>query len=304
MFLLSAAIFAIAVLATRQNAFKMAPASEAVPEMGAAIKRFVPYLVGSVAVVVVFGTALLVPFGEGLGPLELVTYAFTWLNEHTAPTFLPLLLLLIVLIERRRGPIQGGDPREEPKGAVDSVGAATWETTGHIGALVLLMALSVSVGGVVERAGLMEMVPHDLGSVWLTMGIMVVVLVVIGMTMDPYGAVILVSSTIAGLAVANGIDPVHFWMVVLVAFELGYLTPPVALNHLLTRQVVGTEAFEEATRTEGSFWMRNERILLPMTVMAITLVLVAFVPLLLGAGSDSEPSDAEGGHASISSFER
>ena len=43
------------------------------------------------------------------------------------------------------------------------------------------------------------------------------------------------------IAYANNIDPLHFWMMVLVAFELGYLLPPVAINQLLTRQVIGEE---------------------------------------------------------------
>jgi len=160
---------------------------------------------------------------------------------------------------------------------------ATTETTGHIGALLMLMGLSVSIGGVVERAELMSMVPTTFESVWLAMALLVALLVVIGMVMDPYGAVILVSATIASIAYDSGIHPVHFWMVTLVAFELGYLSPPVALNHLLTRQVVGEEEVRLAKEeTAGmSFWYRYERILLPLLTMAIALAIVAFVPLLI-----------------------
>ena len=145
----------------------------------------------------------------------------------------------------------------------------------------MLMGLSVCLGGIIERADVMAMVPETFGSVWITMSVLVAVLVVIGMTMDPYGAVILVSATIADVAYRNGIDAVHFWMVVLVAFELGYLTPPVALNHLLSRQVVGDKEFDLAAAEGETFWQRNERILLPITVMGIALVIVAFVPLMM-----------------------
>ena len=100
--------------------------------------------------------------------------------------------------------------------------------------------------------------------------------------MDPYGAVILVSATIASVAYDNGIDPVHFWMVVLVAFELGYLTPPVALNHLLTRQVIGEDETDEGDHEGATFWARHERILLPISVMGTALVIVAFGPLVFG----------------------
>jgi TRAP-type C4-dicarboxylate transport system permease large subunit len=109
----------------------------------------------------------------------------------------------------------------------------------------------------------------------------VVALVIIGMTMDPYGAVILVTASIADVAYRNGIDPVHFWMVVLVAFELGYLTPPVALNHLLTRQVIGEDEYVDMVPEGAGFWLRHERILLPMVVLSITLVIVAFVPFFV-----------------------
>ena len=84
--------------------------------------------------------------------------------------------------------------------------------------------------------------------------------------MDALGAVVLVSVTLAGVAYKNGIDPVHFWMMVLVAFELGYLTPPVAINHLLARQVIGEAADVEHDGTEG-FYNKHEHLILPMIVI-------------------------------------
>lgn len=112
---------------------------------------------------------------------------------------------------------------------------------------------------------------------------LVVILVILGMIMDPYGAVILVSATMTQIASANLISPVHFWLVVLCAFELGYLTPPVALNQLLTRQVVGEKGYEyeDSPDRPKKFWFRHERIMLPIAVKGIVLLLVAFMPLLL-----------------------
>ena len=120
---------------------------------------------------------------------------------------------------------------------------------------------------------------NSAGSIWLAMMALVLILVLIGMSMDPYGAVILVSATIAEIAYQNGINAIHFWVVVMVAFELGYLSPPVALNHLLTRQVVGEEELRAAIDEGTSFWSRNERLILPVVVMGVALILVAFVPL-------------------------
>jgi len=126
----------------------------------------------------------------------------------------------------------------------------------------------------------MENLPETFANVWLAMTLLVVTMVIIGMIMDPYGAVILVNATIAQIAFDNGIAPLHFWMITLVAFELGYLSPPVALNHLLTRQVVGEEEVESAKVKGGSFYRRYEKFLLPIAVMLTALLLVSYVPLL------------------------
>ena len=61
--------------------------------------------------------------------------------------------------------------------------------------------------------------------------------------------------------------------------ELGYLTPPVALNQLLARSVVGEAEWAEARREGTSFFSRNESVIVPCAVMAIALLGVAFIPL-------------------------
>jgi TRAP-type C4-dicarboxylate transport system permease large subunit len=259
-FILSASLFAVAVLLTRDGPLVRRSPLEALPEALAGLRGMAGYAALFAGVVAVFWLGL-----------------DTSLDEHSAPVLLPVVLLLAMWAE-------GWAVRSDTPASDDDTPTlldATSETTLHVGALLLLMGLSIAVGGVFERSEIMTLVPADLGARWLTMAMLVVVLVIIGMTMDPYGAVILVSATIAQIAYEAGINDAHFWMVVLVSFELGYLTPPVALNHLLTRQVVGTEAFEHAiasSQDEG-FWRRHERLLLPLSVMGTVLVIVAFVPL-------------------------
>jgi len=216
----------------------------------------------------------------------------TSLDEHSAPMMLPVLMLVLLTVAGRaskRGAQREpeGSQAEGPRQSLSvkrAVVAATSEAGPHIGALLALMGMSICLGGVVERAELMTLFPQSFGSLYLTMGALVLILVIVGMLMDPYGAVILVSATIADVAYRNGVNPIHFWVVVMVAFELGYLSPPVALNHLLTRQVVGDREVDEATREalEGGrgLWGRYERILLPVSVMGVALLLVAFLPLL------------------------
>ena len=251
---LTAFLFLVAMLLRNREPIRLAAASEALPEVRKAGRALLPYA------------------GLVIGILLFYATVFdTRVNEHTAPLVLPVLLLGLVVFDRRdRGEVW------------PALKEATSESSSHVGALLMLMVGSVGLGGVVERADVMSLVPASFGSPFLTMVVLVVVLVVVGMTMDALGAVVLVSVSVAQIAYQNGIDPVHFWMVVLVAFELGYLTPPVAINHLLARQVVGAAARVEEHPVEGGFLATHEHIVLPMAVMGTALALVAFVPLLWG----------------------
>ncbi len=267
-FMLTAVLFFAASLWLGRGQLTMAPPRTALPESLKRLRPLVPYTVLAVVVLLAYKVGL----GHGV-------------DEHTAPFILPMLLLALLVYDRRAA------KREAAAMPADGAGIgfraacrdATTETTGHIGALLMLMALSMAVGGVIDRGELMSHVPQDFGSPWATMGVLIAILVVIGMTMDPYGAVILVSATIATVAYRNGIHPAHFWMTVLVAFELGYLTPPVALNQLLTNQVVGDtpedQAADRAALAGQPFWIRHERTVVPVAVMGIALLVVAFLPL-------------------------
>jgi TRAP-type C4-dicarboxylate transport system permease large subunit len=281
-FLLTAVLFAAIAMLTKQGTLSIEKISVAWPETKKALWKLVPY-----------GVVIC---------LTLAFYALflnAYLDEFSAPFILPVLLLVILVYERlgqeKMGRAQMNidhienrleESWDDLKSGNDSIEKtlreATTETTGHIGALLMLMGMTVSLGGVIERAHIMDLVPGSFESVWLAMGLLVLILVLIGMIMDPYGAVILVSATIASIAYKSGIDPVHFWMVTLVAFELGYLSPPVALNHLLTRQVVGEREVALASEEGHNFWYRHEKILLPITVMGTALLIVAFVPLAIG----------------------
>ncbi|WP_442915608.1 TRAP transporter large permease subunit [Marinobacter sp. C2H3] len=269
-FLLTSSLFmAVVLLVNRQGRFALASAADALPGTLRALRQLVPYVLVMAGVILFYRAALDVS-----------------MDEFSAPRLLPVLMLALlayehVTLRRRPSAIEG--PADDHPGMEHSVRQATNDTTAEIGALLLLLGMSVSIGGVIERSHLMEAVPQAFASPWSAMVLMVVVLIILGMIMDAFGAVILVTATIAHIAYASGIEPVHFWMVALVAFELGYLSPPVALNHLLARQVVGEAELAAAERETGTFYQRHERIIMPLIAMGASLVLVAFVPLLFYA---------------------
>lgn len=275
-FLLSSTLFLVAAQMSRTKTVQLEKPSVAIPGMLRALVPVLPYVVITLVVVLFY------KFGLN-----------TKLDEFTAPVIMPIIMLVLVVFDRMRKDVKPapiseveGQTHEVPtpglKSVEKSIRFATNETIGHIGALILLMALSLSMGGVVERSGVMENFPHTFANVWTAMTFLMVAKVVLGMIMDPFGAVILVSATLAPIAYNSGIDPVHFWMMVLVAFELGYLLPPVALNQLLLRQVVGEQEIETASAEVRhlGFYRRYERWILPIIVLTLTLLIVAYGPLL------------------------
>ncbi|MEO0603912.1 MAG: TRAP transporter large permease subunit, partial [Myxococcota bacterium] len=262
-FALTAVLSLVAFAWWNKEPVKLAPLGEAGPAAARAFRPLLPY-VGLVV---------------GVGFVYYVLFKMT-VNEHTAPVILPALMLVLLVYDRLAHAPEQDDWQERIRTSVwPSLRSSTSESSHHVGALLMVMAGSVGLGGVIERAEVMALVPESFGSLFLTITVLVVVMVLVGMTMDALGAVVLVSVTIANVADANGIDPVHFWMVVLVGFELGYLTPPVSLNHLLARQVIGPDSEVEVVDPKDTFWEANEHLLVPMGIMGTALLIVAYGPL-------------------------
>ena len=265
-------VFAIVLFTTKQGRISFENPIKAMPEVGRAIVGVLPYIA--------IGAAVLLFMRYGFGA------AF---DEYKAPVLLPFMLLVLLVYDRTmaRRAWHRMPEAERPKTAPHGIGRSLFDsvnsTSIHSGGLLSLMTLSVCIGGIIDRANLNALLPQHFSSPFIAMALLFVILVTIGMIMDPYGAVILVSATLTQIAASNGIAPIHFWVTVLCAFELGYLTPPVALNQLLTRQVVGESAYayERATDRPKNFWYRHERILLPVAVKGIVLLLVAFMPLII-----------------------
>jgi TRAP-type C4-dicarboxylate transport system permease large subunit len=218
--------------------------------------------------------------------IALLVYAFyAWalnapMNEFNLPAILPIIVLAYIAYEKRALKKQSTPDKHEPAFSMSLFNASS-ETAHHMGAILALMAFSLTLGGIAQHMNIFTALPLSSDNLLLTALTLVIALVIIGMFLDPYGAVVLVNATIATLAYQAGIAPLHFWMICLVAFELGYLSPPVALNHLLTRHVIGEHNYPEMKFDELSFYRKHERIILPIMILATALIGVAFLPLVI-----------------------
>lgn len=270
-FVLTSTLFFLVSQLHRSQRTNVASPREALPLMLRALVPLLPHVAVMAAVIGFYSSVLETP-----------------LNEISAPTIIPVMMVIVLALDKLLAKRDKTAPKHQPSyaahrqpGIESSIRAATTETVGHIGAYIGLMVLSQAIGGVVERSEVIELAPHQFSSVWAAMAFLMVAKVILGTVMEPIGAIFLVSGTLAPIAYHNGIHPVHFWMMVLVAFELGYLLPPVALNQLLTRQVVGEQEIDASDhKVRGaSFMRRYERWLLPVLVMSVSLVIVGFGPL-------------------------
>lgn len=315
-FLLTSTLFLILSLFLAKEKFRVSSPSVAIPNMFRASLALIPFILVAIVVLVFYRYGLNTKMDETnaalILPLIMLGMVYMDFKLRTpgsavgARLGIPADQPVRAVMELPHHQVTGHEPapletREalaQPQQAFDAVTAptlagpkrtiwtwlwnATDETIGHIGALILLMALSFSMGGLIEKSEVMSIFPSQFANPWTAMTFLMIAKVLIGMIMDPFGAVLLVSATLAPIAKANGIDPVHFWMMVLTAFELGYLLPPVALNQLLLRQVVGEQVIDEAdAEVKGqSFFKRYERWILPLIVMFISLLVVSYGPLL------------------------
>ncbi len=125
--------------------------------------------------------------------------------------------------------------------------AVVADTTALLGALfpVLMFALSLNIFLTYAQvpdavvAWLDALVTSPLA---FLLGVNLLLLAV-GCLMDIGSAILIFAPMLAPLAVAQGIDPVHFGIIMVVNLEIGYLTPPVGMN-----LIVATSAYSEEFR--------------------------------------------------------
>ncbi len=96
-----------------------------------------------------------------------------------------------------------------------------------------------------------------------------VMLLIVGCIMDIGSAILLLAPLLTPLAEANGMDPVHFGIMMVVNLEIGYLTPPLGLN-----LIVAAAVFRE------SFWFVCKSVVPFLLLMVVGLALIAAFPMI------------------------
>ncbi len=92
-------------------------------------------------------------------------------------------------------------------------------------------------------------------------------LLVVGMMMDIFSAIIVVVPLIKPIAEAYGVDPIHLGIIFLTNLEIGYLTPPVGLN-----------LFISSLRFQKPVLTIVRSTLVYIGMLFIALILITYIP--------------------------
>jgi C4-dicarboxylate transporter, DctM subunit len=115
-------------------------------------------------------------------------------------------------------------------------------------------------------------VQANVGSKYLFLLLLNLSLIVVGCFLEIYSAILVVAPLVFPLGQIFGINPVHLGIIFLASLELGYLTPPVGLNLLLSSYRFD-EPVDRVARDTFKF----------LLIQLATVLLITYVPILTTA---------------------
>ncbi|WP_210414070.1 TRAP transporter large permease [Luteithermobacter gelatinilyticus] len=147
------------------------------------------------------------------------------------------------------------------------------ETATMLGSLMPMLMMALSINTFLTY----EQIPHTLVQIIENLVtdqtsfllLTLVGLIIVGCFVDIGSAILILAPLLAPLAVAQGVDLIHFGIMMIVNLELGYLTPPLGLN-----LIVAMGAFRE------DFWVIAKAVLPFLLLMFVGLLVVTFWPAL------------------------
>ncbi len=147
------------------------------------------------------------------------------------------------------------------------------ETTKLLATLLPLLCIAGSLNTILDHSGVPKQMVQALSEAITSPALMMfginILLLIVGCLMDVGSAILILAPLLKPLAVAIGVDPVHFGIIMISNLEIGYLTPPVGLN-LIVAMAAFKVAFGTIVRSVIPF----------ITIMLFWLVIVIVYPTL------------------------
>lgn len=109
--------------------------------------------------------------------------------------------------------------------------------------ILLIMATATFFGRIMTLLSLPQIIAQSITSFsdnrYVLLVLINIVLLILGMLMETGAAILLVTPILYPIAMAIGIDPVHFGVIMTYNLAVGLITPPMALNLFVGSQVSG-----------------------------------------------------------------
>ncbi|SFD40985.1 C4-dicarboxylate transporter, DctM subunit [Lentibacillus persicus] len=150
------------------------------------------------------------------------------------------------------------------------------------GIILIIIATASTYGRILTVERIPVMIADFLTSLpvgsWVIIALIVLLLIFIGMFMETVAGIILLAPILLPVVTELGMEPVHFGIVMILAAEIGFLTPPVGDNLNVASAISGLSLEQVAKST------------LPFTITLIILLfimtffepLIMFLPDLIG----------------------
>ena len=251
----------------------------------------VPGLMMAAALLVASG---LVSWRRGYGRHQAVTLKHMMLSGVAA---LPAFAIPVIIV----GGILSGATTLTEAGALGAVytlalGALAYRTLGwrdiwealsatvsFSGVVFLLLGASTVLGWYVTRSGIAreaaEMIIAVSADPVVQILAVALLLLVLGMIVDVLPAIVIAAPVLTPAMVELGFDPLHFAMVMLLALNIGNITPPVGMTLMTASKIAGVP-YESAIRESLPFLASH---LVVLVIAALSPSLILWFPRLIGA---------------------
>ncbi|MDI2098497.1 TRAP transporter large permease [Ruicaihuangia caeni] len=156
---------------------------------------------------------------------------------------------------------------------VRDLGPLLSEATKTTGMVLLIIGAASAFGYVIRAERVPQVIAEAMLSItedkWMLLIIINVMLLVLGMLIEPASLIILATPILAPLAVEIGVDPVHFGIIVALNLAIGGITPPVGTILFTVMSITGSR-LGALVRELGPFYL----------CLIVALAIVVAVPAL------------------------
>lgn len=147
------------------------------------------------------------------------------------------------------------------------------ETSALTGAILIVLGMALAMAWAITQAGVAQAVAaymKELPGGWIAfMAVTIVVFLILGCILEGLPAIVLMAPLMFPIAKTLGINDIHYSMVVVVAMNIGLMTPPIGVGFYLACKIGGVSPDEAL----GAVWSY-------LAALIVGLIFIAAIPWL------------------------